>query len=253
MSVMGPSEAILPPFPGATGLTGISVYDWSSEEGLRGGAPHMHLACSECYVVVSGHGALHTLTIDGVREVALDPGDVVWFTPGTIHRSINTDGSLEVVVVMENGGLPEAGDAVLTFPSEYLADPERYRRAASLVGEDGRPSLARTRERRDLALEGFWDLRERTKAGDRAALADFYGAAARLVKPRLAEWQTRWEAGAHAGALHTAEQISALERGEYSHLFSASVYRIARPEEQAYGMCGFLRPYDPARIAGSAT
>jgi mannose-6-phosphate isomerase-like protein (cupin superfamily) len=239
------SEAILPPFPGATGITGLNVYDWSSEDGLRGGAPHVHQACSECYVVISGHGALHTLTNDGVCEVTLDPGDVVWFTPGTIHRSVNTDGALKVVVVMENGGLPEAGDAVLTFPSSYLADPERYRQAVSLVGEDGHPSLARARERRDLALEGFRELRERTEAGDGSALADFYGAAARLVKPRLAEWQIRWEAGAHAAALDTAEQISALERGDYSHLFSATVSRIARPEEQVYGMCGILRPYDP--------
>jgi mannose-6-phosphate isomerase-like protein (cupin superfamily) len=247
---VSPAQAIPPPFPGATGLTGLSVYDWSSADGLCGGAPHMHLACSECYVVVSGHGGLQTLTIDGVSTVPLDPGDAVWFTPGTIHRSINSDGSLQVVVVMENGGLPEAGDAVLTFPSEYLADSESYRQAVSLLGVDGLPSLVKARERRDLALEGFRDLCERTEAGDGSALEDFYGAAARLVKPRLAEWQTTWEAGAHAAALNTAEQISALDRGEYSHLYSARVSRISYPQDQSYGMCGLLRPYDPLRIAG---
>ena len=32
-----------------------------------------------------------------------------------LHRAVN-DGDLQVVVVMRNSGLPEAGDAVLTFP-----------------------------------------------------------------------------------------------------------------------------------------
>lgn len=136
MSGVSHGANTIPPFPGGTGLTALDVYDWSSEDGLCGGTPHVHLACSECYVVVSGHGALHTLTVDDVREVTLDPGDVVWFTPGTVHRSVNADGSLRVVAVMSNGGLPEAGDAVMTLPSAYLADPERYRQAVSLGGPD---------------------------------------------------------------------------------------------------------------------
>ena len=33
---------------------------------------------------------------------------------------------------MQNAGLPEHGDAVLTFPPEILADPDAYARAATL-------------------------------------------------------------------------------------------------------------------------
>jgi hypothetical protein len=37
-----------------------------------------------------------------------------------------------VVAVMQNSGLPEAGDAVVTFPPDILADPVAYQRAYQL-------------------------------------------------------------------------------------------------------------------------
>ncbi|MGX5773010.1 hypothetical protein ACWKWN_19905 [Microbacterium trichothecenolyticum] len=62
-----------PTFPGATSVTLLDVYDDVAPDGLRGGSPHMHLASTECYVVIGGRGELHTL----------DPGahfatSVVW-------------------------------------------------------------------------------------------------------------------------------------------------------------------------------
>lgn len=51
----------------------------------------------------------------GPRQTPLAAGSVDWFTPGTIRRAVNHSG-LTVVVVMANAGLPEAGDAVMTFP-----------------------------------------------------------------------------------------------------------------------------------------
>jgi mannose-6-phosphate isomerase-like protein (cupin superfamily) len=110
--------------PGGVGLSHLSVYPGS-------GSPHMHLACSESYVVIEGTGAVQTLTLHGYRETVLRPGAVVWFTPGTIHRLIN-HGALRLVVLMQNSGLPEAGDAVLTFPAEIVADPAAYAAAAAL-------------------------------------------------------------------------------------------------------------------------
>src|SRR5437764_4808743 len=123
-------------FPGATGLTLLDVYDWPCPDGVRGGSAHIHLASTEGYLVLSGEGRLQTLGAEGFGEAPLRPGDCLWFTPGTVHRLVNHDGRLRILVIMQNAGLPEAGDAVLTFPPEVLADPDRYAAAASLAGGD---------------------------------------------------------------------------------------------------------------------
>ncbi|MGX7672741.1 cupin domain-containing protein [Plantactinospora sp. DSM 117369] len=238
-----------PPFPGAVGITNLRVYPWQTDDGLHGGTPHVHLCCTECYVVVGGRGRLQTLTRRGFEESPLTPGDVLWFTPGTIHRAVNDDGALQVVVIMQNSGLPEAGDAVLTLPPEQLADVPTYRRAVSLTGPDGSdpPSAERARARRDLAIEGFAELRRRCAAGDTAALDNFYAAAAALVRPQLDAWQERWEQGPAAVSRQTGAQLDALRRGDHSHLADATVTRIVPPEQTTLGMCGFLSPYDPLR------
>ena len=242
-------SAPLPDFPGAVGITALRVYPWSTTDGLCGGSPHVHLCCTEGYVVAGGTGRLHTLTAGGAEETPLRVGDVVWFTPGTIHRAVN-DGGLHVVALMQNSGLPEAGDAVLTLPPEHLADPEAYRRAVDLEGPDGAPSEARARARRDLAIQGYTELRRRTDAGDGAALEEFYSAAAALVRPRLAAWRAVWEQGAAAASRRTGEQLDALADGSHQHLRDATVGRIAEPDPTTLGMCGFLSPYDPVRSAG---
>jgi len=235
------------PFPGGVGITGLQVYPWQADDGLHGGAPHVHLCCAECYVVVGGRGRLQTLTAQGFAEAPLTGGDVVWFTPGTIHRAVNDDGELRVVVVMQNGGLPEAGDAVLTLPPEYLTDPETYRNAVALVDATGRPSAERARARRDLAVRGFAELRRRCAAGETTALEEFYAAAAALVRPQLDDWQRRWADGPAAVSRQTGEQIAALRRGDHRYLAGATVSRIARPDQQTFGMCGYLHAYDRLR------
>lgn len=123
-----------PPFPGGTSVSQLCVYDWPAldlGEGPGSGTPHLHTVSAEGYVVLAGAGSVQTLGGDGFAEHALRPGTVVWFEPGVVHRLVN-EGGLELVVVMSNAGLPEAGDAVLTFPAEVLADPEAYARAAAL-------------------------------------------------------------------------------------------------------------------------
>ena len=244
---MTTGAAGVPQFPGAVGLSTLDVYPWEAPDGLHGGSPHVHTCCAECYVVVAGTGELHTLTAAGAQRTPLAPGDVVWFTPGTVHRAVDT-GGLRVVVVMENGGLPEAGDAVLTFPPQHLADPEAYARAASILGPDGRPSAERARARRDLAVEGHAELLRRTEAGDASALAEFHTAAAALVAPRLAEFRARWEAGAAETARRTGEHLAALERGDATHLGTARVVHLPRPAT-TLGMCGHLAAHDGPRRA----
>jgi len=172
---------VTPQLPGAVGLTALRVYEWEAPDGLAGGSPHVHLCCTEGYVVVGGVGRVQTITAAGFAETPLRPGDVVWFTPGTIHRAVN-GGDLRLLAIMQNSGLPEAGDAVLTLPPEHLADPDAYARAVRITGPGG-PSPQRALARRDLALAGFARLRERAEAGDGAALEEFYAAAAALVRP----------------------------------------------------------------------
>jgi mannose-6-phosphate isomerase-like protein (cupin superfamily) len=237
------------PLPGGVGLTALAVYPWEAADGRCGGAPHVHLCCTECYVVVGGTGRLQTLTADGVGEQPLRPGDVVWFTPGTVHRAVN-DGDLQVVVVMQNSGLPEAGDAVLTLPPEHLADRVAYDRATALAGPDGLPSPERARARRDLAVAGFTELVRRTESGDGAALEEFYAAAAALVRPRLGAWRDRWKEGAVAAAERTGLQIDALAAGDHVHLRGARVMRAERPAQDVLGMCGYLAPYPAVGAPG---
>ncbi|MEV6926845.1 cupin domain-containing protein [Dactylosporangium sp. NPDC051485] len=224
--------------PGAIGVSRLSVYDTSAPDGLHGGTPHMHLTCSEGYVVTAGAGRVQTLSGSGFREVELRPGAVAWFRPGTIHRLVN-EGGLQIVVLMQNSGLPEAGDAVFTFPGAVLGDPSAYRAAATLPGG---PDLAPALRRRDLAVTGFLAMRE---AGP-AAFEDFCRAAAALVAPKLGDWRKRWEAGALDAAQETGRQLDALERSDLSHLAQGGISVLPGPTESAkHGMCGLLQTYLP--------
>ncbi|MGW2617528.1 cupin domain-containing protein [Streptomyces sp. NPDC001500] len=227
--------------PGGVAVSRLCVYDWPADDGLRGGTPHMHLACSEGYVVTHGRGAVETLTVSGHRVTPLAPGTVAWFTPGTIHRLVNED-DLRITVLMQNGGLPEAGDAVLTLPPEHLADPEAYAAATAIpAGAPPKERARAARARRDLALEGFRALREAPDA--REALAAFHRAAAALVRPRIADWRERWARGARAAADATGEQLDRLAEGDVSHLAEA-VVRAEEPSEHGrFGMCGRLDVY----------
>ncbi len=193
-------------FPGATALTVLDVYDWIAPDGLRGGSAHVHLASAEAYVVLAGHGRLQTLGARGYAETGLSPGDCLWFTPGIIHRLVN-GGGLRLLVVMANAGLPEAGDAVLTFPPEILADPAAYDRAATLPPEGVAGEMAdAARRRRDLAIQGYLALRDQGPA----ALEAFFAAAVRLVGGRVPEWRERWQAGALGAAAATGHQLDQL-------------------------------------------
>jgi len=225
-------------------VTLLEVYDDVAPDGLRGGSPHLHLASTECYVVIGGRGELHTLELGGVRETDLSKGSVVWFTPGTIHRAVN-HGGLEVLVIMGNAGLPEAGDAVMTFPADVLADPERYAAAAALPAGSAQARAEAAARRRDLAVEGYLVLRDAAQRGDLRPLEEFHAAAARLVRERAAEWTGIVEGGPAAQAQRSLEVTRALAAGEAGHLAAAAVSEAALPSgERGFGMCGRLRAYD---------
>jgi mannose-6-phosphate isomerase-like protein (cupin superfamily) len=253
-------------FPGATGVTLLDVYDWPTADGLRGGSAHIHLASTEGYLVLRGAGRLQTLGRAGFQETPLRPGDCLWFTPGTVHRLVNDDGQLQIMVVMQNAGLPEVGDCVLTFPPEVLADPARYQAAATLSpapdgaatagpdGPDGQaaggPLEASARRRRDLAIEGFLALREQVLADGPAALEPFLAAAVALTAGRVPDWRRRWRGQAAAVSALTGQHLDGIEAGAAAHLRAADVLRVPRPAgPRSYGMCGRLTPYPAARPA----
>lgn len=227
------------PLPGAVGVSKLSVYDTAAPDGLHGGTPHLHLCCTEAYVVTGGSGQVQTLSgQDGFQEHDLRPGSVLWFTPGTIHRLIN-HGGLEITVLMSDSGLPEAGDAVLTFPLDVVGDPDRYAEAVALP-DGGAPGtdITTAHRRRDLAVQGFHELKKN------GTLDDFYTAAMRLKQPLLASWRDRWEWGARRVAEQTGEHIAAMLDDNPRHLRKSRVNAKEGPDEQGrLGMCGLLNTY----------
>lgn len=229
-------------FPGGTSVSRLDVYADPAPDGVCGGSPHAHLVASEAYLVTHGRGAVQTLDASGFRETPLGDESVVWFTPGTIHRAVD-HGGLRAVVLMGDGGLPEAGDAVLTFPAEVLADTERYVAAAALPDGPGRAAAAA--RRRDLAVEGFLALRARMDAGDDTALAEFHAAAGRLVAERAQAWPELVRTGPLRQAEADLAFAEAVARGDVAHLAAARIHEAAAsPGERGYGMCGRLRTYD---------
>ncbi|MDX2678280.1 cupin [Streptomyces soliscabiei] len=235
--VSGAGPALRHPLPGAVGLSHLTAYDWEAADGVCGGSPHLHLVCTEAYVVTGGRGAVQTLSPDGYRDIPLRSGSVAWFTPGTVHRMVQ-GGDLRITVLMQNSGLPEAGDAVFTFPPEVLADSERYAAAATLPPGAGPETATAARRRRDLAVEGYLVLREALAAGDGGPYLEFQRAAARLVRDKVPAWRELWRGGALAAAERTGAQLDALHGGDPAYLAEATAYDTAPSRVGGYGMCG---------------
>jgi mannose-6-phosphate isomerase-like protein (cupin superfamily) len=222
-------------FPAATAVTNLAVYDWTGPDGLTGGSAHVHLACTEGYVVMAGSGRLQTLSSEGFAETPLTPMTVAWFSPGVVHRLIN-DGGLEILVVMQNAGLPEAGDTVLTFPPEKLTEASTYRAAASLSGAASAAEAAQRRAQ--LAVDGFLQLRDQVLEQGPGALDAFYASAAALVSDLIPDWRATWEEGPLAAAQRTGEHLDLLSKGSDAHLRQGRLTVLARPPEREYGVCG---------------
>jgi hypothetical protein len=184
-----------------------------------------------------------TLSGAGYQETPIGAGSFVWFTPGTIHRLLNDGGDLEIVVLMQNAGLPEAGDMVITFADAVLADPEAYADAAALPELTTAGAADPARARRDGGVEGFVDL----VAGGADALGRFHERAAALVRPRVASWRTTWESGPLAAVEATRAQLDALATGDGTHLGRATVHALpAPPDDRRWGCCGTLGTWLPA-------
>jgi mannose-6-phosphate isomerase-like protein (cupin superfamily) len=247
------SHKINSSLPGGISVSHLRVYDSPGPDRLSGGSPHMHFACTEAYLVLGGKGTVQTLSSQGYRETELRRGSVVWFTPGVIHRLINGDGRLEIYVVMENEGLPEHGDSVLSFPDEHLASEDEYLKVASLSpkGSVYADSREAARRRRDLAVEGFLALRKRVETEGITALAPFYERVVHLLKPKASVWREVWQTGPAATIRRTEQYLNALSSDSSEYLSDSTVFEIPfNPETEIrkFGFCGTLRPYLPEGI-----
>jgi hypothetical protein len=135
----------------------------------------------------------------------------------------------------------------MTFPPEVVADPERYRTAATLpAGAPEEVVQAAVRQRRDLAVEGFHQIVEAIAAGDFGPLERLYGGAVALVRPAVARWRGIWEDTVARETRATAEVLDALERGDGKHLTTATLLESPPSQALGWGMCGRLRTHDVA-------
>ena len=235
------TESLLsaPPLPGGVGISRLRVYDWEGPDGLRGGSPHVHLVCSEAYLVLDGAGAVQTIGPAGFNETPVERGSLLWFTPGLIHRLIN-HGDLEIIVLMQIATLPEAGDCILSFPEDVLADRQAYlrgRRPRSRPLRRGRrrrrgPAPARPRGRR----------LQRSCARASSPCDRFYELAAGIAAPLVPAWRDSWETGPGATAGRAGELIAALEDGGVPPL-AAAMFGIGPPAGEVLGLCGRLNVY----------
>jgi mannose-6-phosphate isomerase-like protein (cupin superfamily) len=223
---------------GGVAASRLRVYEGRAPDGLAGGSPHLHLACAEAYVVLAGAGSVELLSLaGGYQRLELQPGDGVQFDPGVVHRLVN-DGELEILVLMQNAGLPENGDAVFTFPPDVLEDVEAYRRQAAIDSIDG--ALAR----RDRAVEGLTLLKEgfaRSHDEGRRLLADLHRRAGALVEPTARTWLEIVDGGPGAAVAETRERVEKLLSGQPADLAGAQVSRVVMTPERL-GMCGRLNP-----------
>ena len=203
--------------------------------------------CTEAYLVIAGEGMVQTLSGEGYAETPLVHGTIAWFSPGTVHRLVNLDGRLELFVLMSNAGLPEAGDMVLAFHPDLLADSDGYRAAADL------PVDARTTEdppdaavrRHNLAVDGFTHWRSAVEAAGPSALSDLYAATVTLVGERPRAWGSLVDADPTLDLERSRSQIRALcatDRSPAASRLQESAVRSRSllPDTRAMGCCGTL-------------
>ncbi len=230
--------------PAGVGLTHIKVYDTLAPDGVVSGGAHIHLVCSEIYFILQGTGKIELLSIDGLETIDLVPNKAVFFRPGTFHRILNPNKDVELLAIMQNGGLPERGDFVMSFPAEILASPGNYNKALRAQT----PAEATTR--RDLSIKGFTELKaafSRSKAEGQTALRKFYSAARNLIAPKVDGFEWVLKVGAQTEVKRSLDACDFIKSGRVDYLENsyggghAALYPFGDPPTN--GMCGELHPY----------
>ena len=230
--------------PTGVGLSHLNVYTEDAPAALAsgpGGSAHFHTVCSELYYVLSGSGSVELISGKGYQKVALEPRQLVCMTPGIIHRLDNPNKNLEILVIMQNGGLAERGDYILTFPDKILADDAAYASAVKIS------SHADAITRRNLSLEGFNSLKSTIQTdlnAGRAALDKLYQHARRILAPKIEgfEWVLRTGSLTEVKASHDA--VDFIRNNHMEYLDKARWCSIDPAQDQIRsGLCGDLRSY----------
>ena len=231
--------------PAGIGVTRLRVYGDDSPDGSPGGSPHFHLLCTEMYAVIAGHGEVETLSAVGVQRHELSPGRLVWFEPGVVHRLLNHGRDLDILVVMQNNGLPEARDFVLVFPKAILSDANAYDRNASLASADRvyATDADSARHRRDLAAEGYFEWRSAFESRGVEALVELYRLGLERITPRLATWERLVAEGPDLAAAQTQSNLKRLVAGSIGHLTTGRTAELGPDAAERLGMCGHLTVY----------
>ncbi|MFW6060818.1 MAG: cupin domain-containing protein [Phycisphaeraceae bacterium] len=228
--------------PGGTLLSRICVYAGEAPDGQRGGTPHMHLACSEMYYVLRGEGAVEFLNYEGFQCHAVRQDTALTFTPGTIHRLINPNGDLEVLVLMQNKGLPERDDVAVTFPEATMRSAEAHD-AALRVAEE-----ADAARRCELSVRGFLELKDAFKADPeqgRRRLERFYALAIERRRALFNQWRAVIRDGPQSLAQADLERLDQLEQGSTAPLHAGRVMPVTTGGREVLGFCGRINPYHP--------
>jgi len=226
--------------PAGVGLTHIKVYDQPAPNGVVSGGAHIHMVCSEIYYVLKGTGTCELLSADGLSTVDLKPNKAVFFRPGIIHRVLNPNRDLEILAVMQNGGLPERGDFVLTFPNDILTSPTAYMQALRAT------NIQEATKRRDLSLVGY-DALKATMLNDKAkgleALRAFYRAARALIAPKVDGFEWVLKLGAQSEVKDSLDACDLIKMGRTEYLEKSKWAAIDPMDKPArMGMCGELHP-----------
>jgi mannose-6-phosphate isomerase-like protein (cupin superfamily) len=232
--------------PGATLATRLKVYDTPSLDGQRGGTPHMHLLCSEMYFVVAGSGFVEMIDWQGFSRQALNPKSALIFSPGTLHRLINPESDLELFITMQNSGLPERGDNIVSFNSDILNNENAYQKAMKVS------SFEEALVRRDRGVEGFLDIKaafDTSLVEGQRALKHFFDLATERTKHLYASWQQVINHGALQEAQMSLEHLGDLSQGKTYYLEQAQHFAIQPSDFKTPGFCGALNRYfDPATL-----
>jgi mannose-6-phosphate isomerase-like protein (cupin superfamily) len=232
--------------PGATLLTRLRVYDTESPDGQPSGTPHFHLVCSELYFILSGSGAVEIIDVNGFKRIEMQTQSAFLFSPGTLHRLVSSTKDMEVLLVMENSGLPERGDTIATFSTDILANDLSYHQAMQAA------SLQDAYRRRDAAVRGFLDVKEafaRSLDEGRALLQKVFELGRARTAGRQKEWYDVVTHGAFDEAQSALMDIVRLQNGKIDHLYAAQNHYIAPVDANTVGFCGRLNRYfDPATL-----
>lgn len=231
-------------FPGGTQCSRVSLYG-DLDTGICGGTPHLHTACTEAYIWIQGSGSVELLSTAGHRSVAMAPFSTVWFSPGVIHRGVpdvDAPEDAEVLVLMQNAGLPESGDAVITLPERMWGEPEAYRDIVDVSAPDVDQARDLVRERRALAIEGLGELVDAVDRLGSSGLDGFYRYAHRVVCPHLDAMARVIEDRVAPEVAVTRRALEQMQAGRFDHLRAGDVSISAAPATPLFGMCGELRP-----------